>query len=243
MGQDKTRRDWVKLGREDPLWAVLVKPQGRGDNWDVSEFLATGRAEVDETMTQIRELGLVPGGARALDFGCGAGRLTQALAVHFDDAVGVDFSPPMIERARREDPAGTCTFILNDREDLSRWDDASVDLTYSALVLQHIPTETAMRYLTEMVRVLRPGGIAAVQVATRTDDSLKGRLAGRLPLPAIRFLQRWVLRYPAPMDMYPMSREQVEAAVGSRGRIASAVEEQMYGGHWVNTRYIVERVV
>jgi len=242
MGLDKTRRDWIKLGNEDPLWAVLVTPEGRHEGWDPEAFLATGREEVAAELDRIRRLGMVPGTGRALDFGSGAGRLTQALRRHFDEAVGVDFSPPMVERARQLDPNGSCTFVLNEREDLSVFDDASFDLSYSSLVLQHIPTDNAMRYLAELVRVVRPGGLVTAQVATRPDTTRKGRLAAALPLPVVRFLQRRVLRYPAPMDMYPMAPDQVREAVGTQGRIVNAYDEPPRGGHWVLTRYVIERL-
>ena len=242
MGLDKTRRDWIKLGNEDPLWAVLVTPEGRHGGWDPEAFLATGREEVDAELDRIRLLGAVSARGRALDFGSGAGRLTQGLRRQFDEAVGVDFSLPMIERARQLDTSGSCTFVLNEREDLSVFDDASFDLAYSSLVLQHIPTANARVYLSELVRVVRPGGWVTVQVATRPDASGKGRLAASLPLPVVRFLQKRVLRYPAPMDMYPLSPAQVGEAVGSRGRIVDSHDEPLRGGHWVLTRYLVERV-
>lgn len=241
MDLDRTRRDWTRLGEEDPLWAVLVRPEGRHGAWDAEEFLATGREEVDGVLQRMSDLGFRPARRRALDFGCGAGRLTQALRRHFDRVTGIDFSAPMLARARGLDQAGSCEFVLNDAPDLARWEDATFDLAYSSLVLQHIPTAKARRYLAELVRVVRPGGVLAVQVATRPDGSLKGRLARLLPHRAMRFAQRWVLRYPAPMDMYPLSGRDVEAAIAGRGRVVEAQEEPMYGGHWVFTRYLISR--
>ena len=52
-----------------------------------------------------------PGGSpaarrSALDFGCGIGRLSQALAEHFDQVYGVDISPKMIELARAAQSQG-----------------------------------------------------------------------------------------------------------------------------------------
>lgn len=242
MGLDRTRRDWIKLGKEDPLWAVLVTPEARHEGWDPEAFLATGREEVDAELLRVRSLGLMLGTGRAIDFGSGAGRLTQGLRRHFDEVVGVDFSPPMVERARALDPSGSCKFALNDRPDLQMFEDGSFDLAYSALVLQHIPTANAMTYLSELVRVVRPGGVVTVQVATRPDSSGKGRLAAALPLPLVRFMQRRILRYPAPMDMYAMSPDQVVQAVGTRGRVVDALDEPLRGGHWLLTRYVVDRL-
>jgi len=238
---DRTRRDWTRLGEQDPLWAVLVMPDGRNGGWDPAEFLATGRAEVDAVVGRITALGLTPRRDRAVDFGCGAGRLTQALRRHFGHVTGIDFSAPMLDRARFLDTDGTCEFVLNEAPDLARWDDGTFDLAYSSLALQHIPTAHARTYLAELVRIVRPGGVLAVQVATRPDASVKGRLALVLPRWAVRAAQRWLLRYPAPLDMYPMSDADVRAAVAGRGRIVDAQQEPRYGGHWVLTRYLIER--
>jgi ubiquinone/menaquinone biosynthesis C-methylase UbiE len=223
------------------LWAVYVAADKRGGRWDPRQFLETGRADVAAAVEWLSSLGAGPRWGRVLDFGCGAGRLTQALARHFDDAVGVDVSAPMVKRARMEDTYGRCRFVHNERADLAVFDDASFDVAYSSLVLQHIPTALAMGYLSEMMRVVVPGGVVTVQVASHPDRSVKGRVAAALPLPVIRFIQRWVLRYPAPMDMYPMSAEQVEAAVAGRGRVVGSFDEALYGGHWVMTRYVIER--
>ena len=76
---------------------------------------------------------------RALDFGCGVGRLTQALADYVDHAVGVDIAPSMIELARRHNTHGSrCEYIVNDTDHLSRFADQIFDVVYTGRVLQHI---------------------------------------------------------------------------------------------------------
>lgn len=241
MSLDRSRRDWTTLGARDPLWAVLVTPRGRRGGWDRAAFLATGRDEVSDVLDRVRGLGLRPGHDAAMDFGSGAGRLTLALREHFARVVGVDVSAPMVEHARTLDVGNRCEFVLNHDADLRRWADGSFDLAYSSLVLQHLPTAAAVRYLGELVRLVRRGGVVVVQVATRPGPGLKGRVAALLPRSVMRFVQRSVLRYPAPLDMYPMSRTDVETAVGDRGRVAAAWDEPMYGGHWIYTRYVIER--
>src|SRR5947199_285592 len=47
MSFEQVRADWTRLGAEDPLWAVLVEDGKRGGRWDVDDFLALGRADVD----------------------------------------------------------------------------------------------------------------------------------------------------------------------------------------------------
>jgi hypothetical protein len=46
-------RDWTRLGLEDPLWAVFVDPARRGGRWQLDDFLAAGRAEINEAMSRL----------------------------------------------------------------------------------------------------------------------------------------------------------------------------------------------
>jgi SAM-dependent methyltransferase len=162
----KHKRDWDDLGRVDPLWAVLTSPERRYGKWNLEEFFASGTSEIDRVMQQAEQLGL-PGQRRAaLDFGCGVGRLTRALARHFDRCVGEDISDSMISQARawhRNSP--TCVFVLNTAGNLGAFQDRSFDLVYSNIVLQHLPSTRLIKsYITEFIRVLAPGGLLVFQL-------------------------------------------------------------------------------
>jgi SAM-dependent methyltransferase len=161
---EQLRRNWQAFGQQDPLWAICTRPGRRFGQWDLDEFMAMGVAEVAGLMEAATPLGLRPSGGRALDFGCGVGRLTQALAQHVDSVVGIDLADSMIAEARllNRFPA-TCDYLVNDRADLARFDDASFDLILTILVLQHMPNGLSEAYLAEFMRVLRPGGLAIFQ--------------------------------------------------------------------------------
>lgn len=235
---DEVRRDWERLGAEDPLWAVLMKPGTRHGGWDVEKFLATGRVEVGAAMTRLRELAPDLTLGRVLDFGCGAGRTALALREHSEAVVGVDISASMLETARRLDVSGRCDFVLNDRPDLSAFGDSDFDLAYSSLVLQHLPPEDARRFLGELGRVVRPGGAVVVQVATKPTASAKGWLFRIAPHRLLRFGQRRLLGYPAPMRMHAITADDVAAALAPHGLDVAATEEDTtYGGHWTYHRY------
>ncbi len=238
MGLRQVRADWTELGASDPLWAVLVSPANRHGRWDVDEFFATGVTEVSGAMAHAAALGVHPGRRRALDFGCGAGRLTSALTAYADEVVGVDISPTMLAKARELNRAQGVTFVENDRPDLSLFADDSFDVVYSSLVLQHMPTDLALGYLAELIRVLAPGGVAIVQVATHPDRSLRGWIARVAPAPLLRVAQRRVLGYPAPMDMHAVTRSMVARVSAAHGaRLLEEVPEPMYGGHWHYSRF------
>lgn len=241
MSLDQLQDDWTRLGKEDPLWAVYVAPGTRGGKWDVDEFFGLGRREVGGALAELDRLGLAPGRHRAVDFGCGVGRLSQALAEHVDEVIGLDIAPSMLEKARELDRSGgRVRFVLNERPDLSVIESGSVDIVYSSLVLQHMPPEFARGYLREFVRVLAPGGVAIFQVASRPTMSLKGLAFRLLPWPLLRWAQQTLLRYPAPMRMSQMSPSDVRTAVaGTPARLAASIDDDSYGGHWHYTRYYV----
>lgn len=236
---DRITDHWRELGAEDPLWAVYVAPGTQHGGWDVEEFFRTGRDEVSRVM---RSLSRTPSDSGvALDFGCGVGRLSQALAGYFGRVIAVDVSSPMIERARELDLGDhQIDFVLNERPDLRFVADRSIDLVYSSLVLQHLSRPLAAGYLAEFVRVLKPDGVAVVQVATRPTASVKGWTFRLLPARLTGLLQRRLLRYPAPMRMQAMPTAWVQATVAAAGgSVAGTDTDDSYGGHWVYTRFLI----
>lgn len=237
------RRDWTKLGTEDPLWAVLVQPGKRGGRWDVEEFLATGRTDVEETTAQLRHLGLPTRWERVLDFGCGAGRLSQALAPHADEVVAVDIAPSMLETARQLNrSAGNIRFVLNDVPDLSQFPDGHFDLVYSALVLQHLPRPAIDRYLAEFLRVLRPGGIAVIGLPTGLARTAKGAIWRVAPFRLISWAQRNLLNYPAPMKMTVVPHDDIVRLTDAHGGdIVGQWPDLPYSEDWVCKRYAIRR--
>src|SRR5215472_11150790 len=70
--------DWEEMAK-NPLWAVLT---GKRD-WDLNEFFATGAADAESLFAVCDRLGLPQRRNRALDFGCGVGRVTRHLAARF----------------------------------------------------------------------------------------------------------------------------------------------------------------
>lgn len=241
-GVEQLRRDWRRLGDRDPLWAVLMRPGTKNGGWDDAAFLATGAAEVDAAMRHLAGLGHPVAGGRALDFGCGAGRTAQALAGHVDEVVGVDISPGMLEIARRLERTGRVSFILHEGADLRDLADASFDVVYSSLVIQHLPPALARAMLAELARVTRPGGVVVVQVGGRPLRNLKGVLFRYAPWPLIRWGQRVLLRYPAPMRMHGTTREELTAALALHDvEVLDVVPDDTYGGHWTYDRYYAHR--
>lgn len=186
------QRQWDRFGRRDPLWAVLSVPGKRHGRWDEAEFFATGTREIEDVLAHARGLGWRPGG-RALDFGCGVGRLTQALAGHFERCDGVDIAPSMVSLAERYDRhAGRVRYHVNARPDLSLFEDRAFSFVYTSLVLQHMPPALATGYIREFVRVLAPAGLLVFHLPSQPfpEDGAGGatrtRVRGPLPRGAFR---------------------------------------------------------
>ena len=104
-------------------------------------------------LEQHEVLSLLPdvSGAIAIDAGCGTGRYLRLLRERGAMAIGIDLSTPMLTRARAD---GACVA----RADICALpiDAMSVDAVICGLALSDVPN--LERALTEMARVLRPGG-------------------------------------------------------------------------------------
>jgi SAM-dependent methyltransferase len=98
---EDSRAYWDRQAQRDPLWAILSDAAKRDGKWDIGRFFQTGTSEIAFLLYELDAQQLVVRHGSALDFGCGVGRLTQALAPHFDRVVGVDVSPSMVDLATR----------------------------------------------------------------------------------------------------------------------------------------------
>ena len=104
---------------------------------------------------------------RLLDAGCGPGTVTAGLAraVSPGEVVGLDSAPGVLEHARAhaaEEGVDNVTFTAGDVYALE-FADAEFDVVYANQLLQHLTDP--VRAITEMRRVLKPGGLLAVRDA------------------------------------------------------------------------------
>ncbi|HEX3426999.1 MAG TPA: methyltransferase domain-containing protein [Acidimicrobiales bacterium] len=235
---DRTRRTWERLGATDPMWGVLTHKGMRG-RWEAEDFFRHGTWEVDSLMTQFAMAGVDPPRDRVLDFGCGLGRLSFALAEHFEQVVGVDLSRPMLEKAREYNHLGDrCQFFLYDGNDLHLFDDGSFGTVVSLMTLQHVPPERALVYVRELVRVLRPGGILAVQIPSerlRPERSFSERFR--------HGVHRGIamVRRSAQMEMHAIAQREVTSALESAGAAIAGVIGDGRAGRWGTSLLYVAR--
>lgn len=182
--------NWEELGRRDPLWAILSLPEKRDGNWNLREFFESGAKEVAGVLEYVGSLGISQPRRRALDFGCGVGRLTQALCQHFDECCGVDIAPSMVRLAEEYNSYGSrCQYYVNDSDDLSLFEDNTFDFVYSNIVLQHMKPKYSKRYIKEFLRILAPEGVLLFQIPSEPanvgeplpDPAFKARISPHAP--------------------------------------------------------------
>jgi len=164
MGTDKA---WQFYGSSDPYFGVLTEERFTAGHLDPSTraaFFSSGEdyvASVFDTARRHLDESFAP--RRALDFGCGVGRLTLALAQRCDAVVGVDISPAMLDEARNNARCFGYTntdFVLSD--DTLSLVVGDYDLIHSFIVFQHIGPRRGRAILRKMLALLVDGGVGVL---------------------------------------------------------------------------------
>lgn len=223
MRLSTTRRHWNRMAQTDPLWAVLTDPDKKGNRWQIDEFFADGRKVVADDLAGVHARYPALRTGAALDFGCGVGRLSQALAAHFQTVTGIDISEEMLAHARRHNRHGErVRYLHSPHPDLRLLPDGSFDFVYSLITLQHMEPAYALRYIAEFLRVAAPGGAILFQLpaAIPAPPPRKPRPFKLWPDTLFKRLYRDLrakLTLGAVMEMHAIPREAVEAALHDAG--------------------------
>ena len=237
------RDDWNELARREPYFAVLTDPRFLRENLDDAarrEFFATGDADIEALL---RTIGAAAPSS-ALDFGCGVGRLTLALARRVERVAGCDIAPDMVAEARRNAESLGVTnaeFVTS----LDAIGDRRFDLIVSLIVFQHIPVREGLAILDELLRRLAPGGIAAIHFTLRRPGSLARRVARRIR-GAVPFVHRIARRFEkGTPDLPYMQMNAYDAGViermflehtGSLPKVVPRNEEGIEGALFIGSR-------
>jgi SAM-dependent methyltransferase len=157
---DKMRRDWDQRARENARFYVAT---GRQD-WTDADFFESGRRTVtEEILTDMINIcqGKEPKQMTVLEIGCGAGRVTRALAGIFGEIYAVDISGEMVRHVH---------VLQNNGKDLSVLGSRRFDFAFSSIVFQHIPHRRVIEsYVRDVYRHLRRGRLFKFQVQGALD--------------------------------------------------------------------------
>jgi len=130
---------------------------------DENEFYAWGKKLAAQFLTEAEIE--IASDATVVEIGCGVGRMTAYFAEHASNVIALDVSPEMLTLARERLASATnIDFRVPAGSGLSGVPNASSDLVFSYIVLQHIPDPAiALDYLSDAGRVLRSGGSLLAQ--------------------------------------------------------------------------------
>jgi SAM-dependent methyltransferase len=178
-GPDDQRREmfrqvarcWQHLGEQEPYWSVLTAPKFKmahiastGD-----EFYRSGQACLSTIDAFFERSGQAIADIQSvLEFGCGVGRETTALASRYRRVVGVDISSAHLALARqavsRHQQSNVEFVQLASIEAIAAL--SKCDLLYSVIALQHNPPPVMLELLSQLFDRLRPSGYALFQLPT-----------------------------------------------------------------------------
>jgi MPBQ/MSBQ methyltransferase len=162
---------WTDDGILEFYWGDHIHLGHYGSPPRRKDFL---QAKTDFVHEMVKWGGLdqLPRGTTVLDVGCGFGGSSRILAKDYGfEATGITISPKQVKRAQELTPEGVnAQFKVDDALNLS-FPDNSFDVVWSIEAGPHMPDKA--KYASEMMRVLKPGGILVVADWNQRDDRQK----------------------------------------------------------------------
>jgi SAM-dependent methyltransferase len=162
----RVQAHWTRLGDRAPHWSVAARPDFLPDRIEANRaaFLASGEQDVADLVAVLVRHGWQPADLpRAMDFGCGVGRMTRAMIAVFASVVGCDVSTSHLALARAACGPGVRFSLVNA---LDFGMGAPFDLWFSTRTLQHNPPPVTALILRRAFALLAPGGAAVFQLPT-----------------------------------------------------------------------------
>jgi SAM-dependent methyltransferase len=160
----RMERDWDLRAHEAPEYYIATGNR----QWRKDEFFQSGEINVENDI--LADADIVRRGEglrrmRVLEIGCGAGRMTRAMAALFGEVHAVDISAEMIALAKHNlADLRNVRLYKNNGMDLAGIPDRSCDFAFSFIVFQHIPSlEVIENYIREVHRCLKPGAVFKFQ--------------------------------------------------------------------------------
>lgn len=156
----RMKTEWDGRAREDVF--RYVDDRASTDE----EFEALGVRDADLLLADVGAY-LRPDQQRAVEIGCGPGRLLKPLAGRFREIWGTDISREMVDQARSRVAAlENIRLLETGGERLDGVPDEYFDFCYSAFVFECIPERAVIRQnLEEAYRVLKPEGFLKFNAA------------------------------------------------------------------------------
>lgn len=169
MGERRVAQEeerWEEFAQRDPEWFVYTPRVGRGAT--KNEYFDHGREIGDRMLSDLG--GLLERTDRAVEIGCGTGRVAIPLSENFKELIGTDIAPTMLSRlaenADKYDRTNIRTMSVKDA-----WEDEGAELVYCVEVFQHIEDFEIIRgYLDRVRTCIVNRGVAYLHFDMRPKD-------------------------------------------------------------------------
>lgn len=132
------------------------------EEWDDESFYRWGEIQTQAVIDKFFEdLKIDPSNLIVLEIGCGAGRMSRALASRFKLVYAYDVSDRYIQIAKKKNShLQNVVFHSNDGLSFPEIYDGSIDFCFSGWTMRHMPTkEVVIKNIEDMSRVLKKGGL------------------------------------------------------------------------------------
>jgi SAM-dependent methyltransferase len=175
---------WEQWGSRDPYYGVLTDERYRKNNLSpevLEEFFLSGEKHIQKILHNVRshiDANFSP--RRAIDFGCGTGRLVVPLARICEKVVGLDTSESMLAETRKncESRSLTNVELVKSDDELTRLT-GQYDFIHSVIVFQHIPISRGERIVVNLLKHLSPAGVGVLHFGFYTNASSASKAISR----------------------------------------------------------------
>jgi SAM-dependent methyltransferase len=169
-------KSWKYWGLKNPYYGVLTSEEFRIENLTLDskqEFFLSGEKHINSILEFIHNH-INPNFTlqKAVDFGCGTGRLLIPLAKQSKEAVGIDISEQMLLEASKNcksESLNNVEFILS-TDDLEKLT-GSYNFIHSFIVFQHIPVFRGEQIIQNLFNHLAPSGIGIFHLTYHRNAS------------------------------------------------------------------------
>jgi SAM-dependent methyltransferase len=220
----RTDAAWEKFGRDDPYFGVLADGRFSRHNIEQNrdEFFASGAGALEQIIDRCEDHFGPLRRSRALDHGCGVGRLSFALAEKFQSVIALDISPSMLAEAKiNSERFGTRNVAFELADDRLSNAAGEFDFVNSYMVLQHVRVGRGLRILGLLLDKVKPGGGFHIHFSIRTDGlGSRALWWASHHVPGVKLWQNLCAgrRWNAPaMQMNNYSVNRIVALLSSRG--------------------------
>ncbi|MDD5457043.1 MAG: methyltransferase domain-containing protein [Candidatus Margulisbacteria bacterium] len=143
----------------------------KSKDWDPEHYLKFKNERTQPSIDLVSRIDIAYEPGHIADIGCGPGNSSQVLSLRWPGAelVGVDNSPAMIAKAKKEYPANT--WVLSEAMNFAP--DIKFDIIFSNATIQWIPRHKKL--FAKLITMLSEKGVIAIQIP-KFQDMLLGRI-------------------------------------------------------------------